>query len=195
MAPRKKATPLEEHIEEVKAREAPGANGPTQDEFLAWVRELVKAEEALENAKSARRRVRKQAKAAGIELGYADATTKMTEWAPSEVREHFRVMQQYAEWMKLPVGTQLDLFGGIPEAALPDLDFKAAGFAAATTGRGAPGEPPNSVPADQVQNWMAGWHEGQAFNAPSPLKDDPPPALTPAAPQAPDEPTEDEIIR
>lgn len=188
MARKPKEKPQDEPPPEV------GHNGVTQDQFLSWVRAAIKANEALEVAKLARSKMRKQAKAAGIELGHMDEVIAMAEWEPGEIREHFRIQQQYAEWMALPVGTRLDLLKGVPDAALSDFDWQAKGFAAATTGRGAFGEAPDDCPADQVQNWMKGWTRGQAFNAPSPLRPDPPPALAKAEGEEPDEPTEDETV-
>ena len=96
----------------------------------------------------------------------------MADWEPNEIREHFAQLQQYAVWMGFPVGSQLDLFAGVAEASKPALDWESRGFVAATTGKGAVGRPPDNCPAANVQDWMKGWTEGQAANAPKPISDD-----------------------
>lgn len=139
-----------------------GDNGPDEATFLGHVRACIAADEALANAKSARSAVRKRAKADGIELKQLDAVVTMSDWSPAEVRDHFATRQRYALWLGLPLGTQVDLFENVPEAAKPALDWRAMGYVAATTGKGAHGKAPDNCPADCVQEWLTGWHEGQA---------------------------------
>lgn len=145
--------------------EAGAGHNLTDDAFYEHTQAIVKANAALEVARANRQAVRKLAKAAGVELGILDAKLKMAEWEPSEIRSHYATDARYAELLRLPVGTQLDLLEGVPEAARPDIDWQSRGFLAATTKLGVPGQPPADVPADQVQNWMQGWQEGQEKNA------------------------------
>jgi hypothetical protein len=139
-----------------------GDNGPDEACFLKHVRACVLADEKLAEAKSARSKIRKLAKADGIELKVADAVITMGQWEPGEIREHFATRARYAIWMGLPIGTQTDLFDGVPEAATPDLDWKAKGYTAAVTGKGAYAEAPENCPPDQIQNYLAGVHDGHA---------------------------------
>lgn len=149
------------------AEEAPARDGPApagdnlSDEatFYRHVRAIVAANAKLDEAKAARNAVRKLARADGIELGALDRIIKMADWDASEIRDHFATEQRYAELMNLPVGTQLDLLDGVPEAARPDIDWKAKGFTAAMTNKGEFAKAPDNCPPDQVQNYLAGVHE------------------------------------
>lgn len=55
---------------------------------------------------------RKQMKADGVELGLMDATIKLMQRDRGEVRAHFDLMNQYARWANVPIGTQANLFEG-----------------------------------------------------------------------------------
>jgi hypothetical protein len=139
-----------------------GHNGPSEEEFLLHMRAIINAQAKVDIAKVGVKQARKLAKSAGIELKKLDAIVTMADWGPDEVRAHFATLNQYAIWMGLPIGTQPDFFDGVPEAAKPSVDWRARGYVAATTGKGAVGTPPEDCPPDQVQSWMAGWHDGQA---------------------------------
>ena len=156
--------------DDAEAPAAAGHNGPTEETFLKHVRTIIAANLKVEEAKAARNAVRKLAKAEGIELRKLDAIVTMADWEPGEVRDHFSTLQRYAVWMGLPVGTQVDLFEGVPEIAKQGLDWEAKGLLAATTGKGAHGKPPSECPPDQIDNWMKGWHRGQEKNAPAKLE-------------------------
>lgn len=125
-------------------------------------------ERAALNAKISK--ARKQMKADGIELGPLDATLRMMEWSPSEVREHFDIQQRYARAARLPIGTQIDLLSDVDDATVTAGDWNSRGFSAATTGKGVPGVPPKECPPEHHQDWLAGWNDGQMKNAPAKLR-------------------------
>lgn len=147
-----------------------GHNGGMSEEtFFRHLAAIVAATGPRDAAAAVLRSVRKQARGDGVDLGKLDQMIKMSTWDPEEIRSHFETLQRYAAWMKMPIGTQLDLFEGIPMAARPGFDWKAKGFHAATTKMGVPGTPPADCPPDQMQAWLEGWNEGQVKNAPKPL--------------------------
>lgn len=132
------------------------------------VQSELNEERAKLNARASK--IRKGFKADGIQLGKLDATLAMMTWSPSEVREHFATLHNYARLARLPVGTQLDLLADTPEEEVSVADWTSRGFSAATTGKGVPGVPPKEAPPEMHQAWLAGWTDGQYKNAPGKLK-------------------------
>lgn len=128
----------------------------------------LNAERTSLNAKISKRR--KQMKADGVVLGELDATLKLMDWGPAEIREHFDTKQRYARAARLPIGSQIDLLSDSNDDEVATTDWRFAGFAAATTGKGVFGVPPDSCPPEMHQAWLEGWHDGQVRNAPSKLK-------------------------
>lgn len=141
--------------------------GASEETFFKHLGLIVAANGPRDAAAAVVRSARKAARGDGVDLGKLDQMIKMSTWEPEEIRDHFARLHQYAAWMKMPVGSQLDMFEGIPMATRPGFDWKSRGFMAATTKKGVPGVPPPDCPADQMQAWMEGWSEGQAKNAPA----------------------------
>lgn len=138
-----------------------GHNQPPEEVFLHYVSVISLADKKLAEARDARKVVRKQAKAAGIELGHLDAVVKMAEWDRTEVRAFFATRLQYAEWYALPVDYQPDMFADPAEAEPLGADhWVSKGFQAGVTG--AVGTPPNECPGEHMQDWQHGWGKGQA---------------------------------
>lgn len=136
----------------------------------AALREMAALNEERQTLNSKITKARKQMKSDGVELGHLDATLKMMLWGPAEVREHFDTQQRYARAGRLPIGTQIDLLADCDDDEVALTDWKWSGFAAATTGKGVFGVPPDSCPPEMHQAWLEGWHDGQHKNAPSKLK-------------------------
>lgn len=114
----------------------------------------LNAERASLNAKIGRER--KEMKSKGIALGHLDTVVRMLEWAPAEVRQHFAVVEQYARWAKLPLGTQIDLLAHATDEEVASQDWFARGFAAAVTGKGTFGVPPKECPPENHQDFLSG---------------------------------------
>lgn len=133
----------------------------TQDTFLEFVNGIANANAKVAAANEERKKIRKSAKAAGIELGHLDAALKMADWSRNEVRDHFKVQAKYAAWLNLPVGFQPDMFKPVdsedPKRSADD--WKQAGVTAGL--RGADPKPGSEVPPEHHQVWMEGWHTGQ----------------------------------
>jgi len=134
----------------------------TQETFLHFVNVFAAADAKLAEAKSARAAVRKQAKAAGIELNHIDAVRRMADWDREEVQDFFSTRLRYAQWYALPVHTQGDLFVAPPadEVVLGAEQWAAKGFQAGVMGL--VGTPPSECPPEHVQDWQHGWGDGQA---------------------------------
>jgi hypothetical protein len=147
-----------------------GHNGPTQEKIHQHARAIIAANLKVQEAQAARQSVRKLAKADGVELGKLDTIISMMDWEPGEVRAHFKTLIDYAVWFELPIGTQVDLFAGVPDAAKPALDWESKGYQAAVTGKGVQGKAPEDCPADCIQAWLTGWNRGQEKNAPKKLE-------------------------
>ena len=109
---------------------------------------------------------RKRMKARGIILGKLDATIRMMEWSPAEVREDFAVSLRYAKLAKLPIGSQIDAFKDAEDDEVAEADWYSRGYSSAVTGKGTPGVPPPECPPEFHQNWLEGWGDGQLKNMP-----------------------------
>lgn len=149
-----------------------GHNGLTDETFAQYVNELAKIEAKLEGVKAERRAARKRAKAAGIELGHMDAVVRMSDWSQEEVRNHFATQAQYAAWMGLPLGTQVDLFakevGGKASEPHGAEYWNSKGYAAGL--RGDLPTPPAECHPEHHPDFKHGWDKGQAKLAPKKLE-------------------------
>lgn len=124
----------------------------------------LNAQRATLNAKISK--ARKGFKANGIELGKLDATIRMLEWSPAEVREHFAVEQQYARLAGLPIGTQVDMFAHAEDDEVAKIDWTSRGYSDAMLGKKA--EVPKGCPPEHQQDYLNGhggakwWSDGDA---------------------------------
>lgn len=148
----------------------PGDN-LTEETIREYARKIIRINEEAKKVGAARAAIRKQAKAAGITLGHLDAMIRLLDMTPQEQREHFAERQRYAAALRMPIGTQLDLMAHATDTEVQQQDAYARGFAAATTGKGAPGVPPEEISPIYHQDWLRGWGDGQAENAPGQLED------------------------
>lgn len=142
------------------AEGGPGHNNPPNEEakFLVHMRKIIAANADMAGARAERQRIRKLAKADGIELKKLDAVITMLDWAPGEVREHFGVLNRYALFAGLPIGAQADLFHDVPQAAMEELDWESVGFAAGMSDKGAYGTAPDECPPERHQAYLRGVH-------------------------------------
>jgi hypothetical protein len=147
-----------------------GANGLTQESFREWMARFITDRKVLTDQRAARKEFRDGAKLAGIALGRMDATVKMLEWAPDEVREELQGILQYAMFAGLPGARalaerddQLDLFPEQEPEVQSEADWEDRGYAACVLGK--PIEAPAECPPDRIQAWQRGVNRGTAKNA------------------------------
>lgn len=156
-----------------------GDNGPailSDDEVAGWLRRLLEARAVLAAAKAVHDEVRAKARGEGIKLRQMDQIMKMMDWETDEVRDHFATSVRYAKLAALPIGHQFDLFDEAAEDPIPTLvrDKQLAhdaGYRAGLSGK--PGTPPEEIAGEFIQDWQAGWNDGQAKNAPRKLRTSP----------------------
>jgi len=142
---------------------AASSNAVDDETFRAFVRLAAEANEVCEKANSAKKRLRKQIKAAGIQLGDFDAVMKMTDWGRSEVREHFDRRTLYAKWLNLPVGSQGEMFTSGSENSETGAETQgdvvfAKAYQAGVMGKAA--DCPEEY-LDQSTKWAEGYKAGQ----------------------------------
>jgi hypothetical protein len=142
----------------------PGHNVDEAAQFRVYVADLTAIDEKIASLKAVRNKLRKTAKANGIELKLADAIIRLADWEPEEIKQRFAVTEAYARFMGLPVGTQPSLFD---DERLPDVErdrakWDARGFSDGVRGIGWPDKPPVECHQDCAQSYGAGWERGQA---------------------------------
>lgn len=141
----------------------------TEDTFLHFVAVNAAAEKKLKEAQGARKAVRKQAKAAGIELGHMDAIVRMGEWDRTEVQAFFQTRLLYAKWYRLGglVGDQGEFLFGEKAPVLDDehdaAHWSDKGFQAGVLAQSS--TPPDECHPQFHQDFQHGWSAGQAKNA------------------------------
>ena len=151
----------------LKPKDDPAAAGHNIDDaavFRVYVADLTAIDEKIETLKAARNKLRKTAKANGIELKLADAIIRLADWEPEQIKERFAVTERYARFMGLPVGTQPSLFD---DERLPDVErdrakWDARGFSDGVRGVGWADKAPAECGPDCTQSYGAGWERGQA---------------------------------
>jgi hypothetical protein len=107
---------------------------------------------------------RKGLKAQGITLGVLDAQIRLLDWTPEEVKHHYAERDWYAEAMRFPIGSQLELYGtdATPDPVREQLRWRNIGFKDGLAARGWPDQPPENCPHDCHQSYGEGHEEGQA---------------------------------
>lgn len=109
-----------------------------------------------------------------VKEAMTDADNTRTDLAEKERARDF-----VRETMGLPKADWSAAFDGLPTGAAEELDAEAAGYTAGAMGED--GTPPDNVPPERRQNWLAGWDRAQAVIAmtlkpPTPALDLSPPA-------------------
>lgn len=92
------------------------------DVFLKHYRKVREAKRAKEEASAALARVNKAAKADGVDLDAFKLLEKFRDIDSDELEMRLRHVRDYANWLKLPLGTQLNMFA----EATADVPAKAA---------------------------------------------------------------------
>jgi len=137
-------------------------NGPSKDDIQMAVNQQLQWNVKRDELNAQISRFRKGLKANGITLGLLDATVKMLEWEPGEIKADFEERLWYAEAMRFPVGAQLELFGTekTPEPVADQLKWRNVGYKDGLAGRGWPDEPPEGCPTECHQEYGKGHEEG-----------------------------------
>ncbi|WGR74318.1 MULTISPECIES: hypothetical protein [unclassified Bradyrhizobium] len=137
----------------------PGHNSTlTDEEKRALTFHHAKAYEVadalVEKAKKDRSAVVDLAKADLGRGAKADIVDLLTANTPAKMKAVVERVQRLARWAGLPIGSQPQLFEPAPDQF---ENGKVAGM------QGEKCEPPLSLPQDQFQMWIAGWHDGQTI--------------------------------
>lgn len=140
--------------------EKPQSNQPDGPQFRAAINLLTEIEQELDIVKARKKKARKEVKAMGFNLGDLDAVVRMMDWSRDEVKEHFDRKAQYAAWVKLPIGSQGNMFG---EESEPEKETAAELVFAKAYQAGIKGSSPE-CPEEYLnhnQEWLKGWKGGQ----------------------------------
>jgi ribosome modulation factor len=144
-------------------------NGVSKDVFRRHLTRLIQADNRRDISLAERKTIRKEAKAAGIELGHIDQIIEMLAWEPQEIRDFIETLLKYMDLAELlphaDPDRQLELFPEMEPTERAKADWNLRGFLAGTTGKGVAGKPPSECPAERMQDWMEGWHRSQEANA------------------------------
>jgi len=137
-----------------------GSNQLTGDQLRAFVRMMSEADQECKAANEKRKKLRKELKAAGVQLGDFDAMMRMMDWQREEVAETFDRRLQYAQWLNLPIGTQGRLAyeeDTTGTETSEDIAFS-KGYQAGIIG-GVKKAPEEHL--DNSQKWLEGYDAGQ----------------------------------
>lgn len=145
-----------------KTDENEGRNGPSHAEIQMAVHAQLEWEQKRKELNGAISKFRKGLKAQGINLGNLDSLVRMLEWTPEEVKSDFAERQWYAEAMRLPVGSQLEMWGteATPEPVKDQLKWFNVGYKSGLAGIGWPDEAPDGCPPECVQEYAKGHEQG-----------------------------------
>lgn len=145
----------------------------TPEEFLKFVREAnrlqIEVSETAEAAKSAVGALRAHRKAGkknlGIDLEAFQIMTTLQNQEPEDAAMRIKNLQRYVSWLKLPFGTQLDMFGKSDDAPLTqDQEEAAIRIQQEETGylRGVAGDTAEANPHKAGSVEYVAWETGRA---------------------------------
>lgn len=146
--------------------------GDRQGDIRRFARQIVEAKAAVKLMQGKVKAIRKEAQERGITLATLDLNIKLLEMTPDEQRVWFSDLHEGAEALHIahvPIGAQLDLLDNADDPEVRARDWYSQGFAAATTGKGTYGVPPDNCPPEHRDDWLSGVHEGTTLNAPGQL--------------------------
>lgn len=147
-----------EDAKELGKKAPPGiGHNVTQEVFLKAAAQMAQLNQERQELNARVNAARKQMKANGIELGAMDAMLKMAEWDRGEIRESFDVRRRYAEWLNLPIGTQIDLFKGMDDEEIQAREWHATGLQHKRAGRAR--SLPDHCPEQFIQFYDRGYDE------------------------------------
>jgi hypothetical protein len=142
------------------------AHNVPPDVFLRHYREIRDCKSAHHDTGMAVARAKKSAKADGIDLDALKLLERFADLDTDEAEIQLRHLRQYAAWIELPIGTQLDAFGPpkqppSPEARQQLLDHGAgeSGYTAGQAGHER-GNNPHEAGSSQHVAWDKQWLRG-----------------------------------
>lgn len=143
----------------------------TEDQFHAFKFRHIDAQAKLEKARAEKNKLRKEMKAAGINLGDFDAHMRLTNLSRDEAQDHLNHLAHYLRWSRVPLGEQIPLDLGVPSDPLEKDDDAAiqhivedaikAGFLAGLSGH-PDTENPHDGNTDAGQAWIGAHRDGLA---------------------------------
>lgn len=141
------------------------SNGlPSHDEIRMAANEMLAFIERRKKLNAEIGSFRKGVKAKGITLGVLDEQVRLLDWTPEEVKQFYAERDWYAEAMRHPIGSQLELYGteATPDGVKEQLKWRNIGFKDGVAGRGWANEAPKECPITAIQSYGEGHEEGQA---------------------------------
>jgi hypothetical protein len=142
----------------------PNNGMPSHDEIRMAVNEMLTLIEARKAHNAKISTFRKGLKAKGFTLGVLDAHIKLLDWSPEDIKKNYAERDWYAEAMRFPIGSQLELYGtdATPDPVREQLRWRNIGFKDGLAGKGWADQPPEECGFDCVQSYGEGHEEGQA---------------------------------
>lgn len=137
-------------------------NGPSHEQIQMAVHSMLEWLEKRNQINAAITKFRKGLKADGFTLSILDDKIKKLEWSPEEFLRHKAEDDHYSEALRFPVGTQLEMFGGIntPEPVKEQLKWRNVGYKRGLAGIGWPDDTPAGCPPECVGEYAKGHEEG-----------------------------------
>ncbi|MGE0289293.1 MAG: hypothetical protein AB7I42_26540 [Bradyrhizobium sp.] len=143
-----------------------GHNGVREGEFLQFVARNARIEEKFEALRDERKKLRREMKDAGVELGVFDAMLKLEAKGDDAIEQELKTQIRYARFLRLPIGTQLSILDEDPDpfSQRPTEDLlvkvRADGKLAGMRGKNQSDNPHEASP-DLWQEWLQGYQDGQ----------------------------------
>lgn len=137
---------------------------PSHDDIRMAANEMVQLNEERKKLNAKISAFRKGLKAKGVKLGVLDEQVRLLEWTPEEVKQFYAERDWFAEAMRQPIGSQLELYGtdATPDPVREQLKWRNIGFRDGLAGKGWANEAPKECPHDCIQSYGEGHEEGQA---------------------------------
>jgi ribosome modulation factor len=132
----------------------------TPQTFIKYLQSITRLKAACDEANSAYRTERKRAESDGIDLKALALFEKLRKLDNDDATGRLRRLSQYAKFMDLPWGAQLDMFS--PETVITEEDAQiAAEFKAASDGyqRGIAGDSSEDNPYPGGTQEHVAWHK------------------------------------
>lgn len=130
--------------------------------FFQHAKQYEKALDTKKQADAAFKNVCKLIKSEGSSVEEIKLAAMSPEALDAKIRAEIERSQRLSRWLGMPVGTQISLLDEIDRTPSTDkarADGKRAGLA------GLDASPPFAKHLPQAQDWLDGWHEGQAVVA------------------------------
>lgn len=141
-----------------------------RSKLLTGVSDLRSLDEKIAAAMSKVKALRADRKTVVAKLGAAGLPASLVAEAMTDadnprtdLAEKERARDFVRETMGLPKADWSAAFDGLPTGAVEEVDIEAQGYTAGAMGED--GTPPDNVPPERHQNWLAGWSKAQEVRA------------------------------